>query len=783
MPNIALFRATLRSDSNPASAMRLHSRGRFSLKRLRARLRPRARHAFDRALRAPRAAVIEFVFGWNRGLGDIALGLVPLFLRIRARDPRRAHRSLHARRPRASLRARRRATRSTSCPALRARTAGRRRAAARRRCAAARRRVRRSRSHALARWTAPGVSAASCAGAAQWNALADALVPRRARHRHHRCARELRDRAVLRLRQGLARRALGRRCSRGFRASRRALAALRQRGDAAFAQRQRRRPARPDRPSSSCLSIVRKRCRILVAPDSGVLTAAYYLDDDVPARRDLAVVRPAAGHPQARLPLAEPAAAPRRARRARDEDVRNIAVDDVAAALERAIARRAARHAPPHMLRRIDPPSRARAALARRRALRARIFALLQFSARRLGMHLSRAGRRHRPHLYPLDRVRPRARVRAVAQRSARSSPTRSPFRVPTAYLWVAIARVGRLVGGVVDLVDRIPRTRGRDRHGDRMGACHGGRSSTSPRARARPSARSVTTAAGHAASLLSLLAIHAVLLRAGARSREDARAPARRRGRVLDLARPRRPAAAAAARAAPARLRHRAAAPSRASTVAVRAAARRGARDREPHDLGRVRRWDSWSRPRSRRGAGARRLARAPQALDRASCSCCWSSLAVLFVDAAHAARAHRPSCRTTSVAKAIADDPRFALWQHTFERIRERPWTGLRLRQVDPAQELHAELRRSDARARAQPVRQPVAANGRDRRRWRCCAMLAALAWRYAAFLRARRRHARGDRPHRARDARDVRHEEPDGRLPGPARRARSSGRSMRC
>src|SRR4029079_18716470 len=45
--------------------------------------------AFDRTLAHvhgdPRA---EFLFFWNRGLGDIALGLVPLFLRIRAQVPR-----------------------------------------------------------------------------------------------------------------------------------------------------------------------------------------------------------------------------------------------------------------------------------------------------------------------------------------------------------------------------------------------------------------------------------------------------------------------------------------------------------------------------------------------------------------------------------------------------------------------------------------------------------------------------------------------------------------------
>ncbi len=44
---------------------------------------------FDRALQtAQRRGCHEFVFGWNRGLGDIALGLTPLFARIRAGDAR-----------------------------------------------------------------------------------------------------------------------------------------------------------------------------------------------------------------------------------------------------------------------------------------------------------------------------------------------------------------------------------------------------------------------------------------------------------------------------------------------------------------------------------------------------------------------------------------------------------------------------------------------------------------------------------------------------------------------
>jgi len=69
--------------------MRLKTRGRFSVKRLTRVLADRLSGTpFDRALGdALRAGRHEFAFGWNRGLGDVALGLVPLFARIRAADP------------------------------------------------------------------------------------------------------------------------------------------------------------------------------------------------------------------------------------------------------------------------------------------------------------------------------------------------------------------------------------------------------------------------------------------------------------------------------------------------------------------------------------------------------------------------------------------------------------------------------------------------------------------------------------------------------------------------
>src|SRR4029453_9574659 len=64
------------------------TRGRLNPKRWTRALSDRVRGTeFERILRgAAPANRHRFVFAWNRGLGDIALGLVPLFLRIRAAD-------------------------------------------------------------------------------------------------------------------------------------------------------------------------------------------------------------------------------------------------------------------------------------------------------------------------------------------------------------------------------------------------------------------------------------------------------------------------------------------------------------------------------------------------------------------------------------------------------------------------------------------------------------------------------------------------------------------------
>ena len=69
--------------------MKLRSRGRFNVKRWTRLLADRVRgNEFERALRSARdRGSHDYVFCWNRGLGDVALGLVPLFARIRAQDP------------------------------------------------------------------------------------------------------------------------------------------------------------------------------------------------------------------------------------------------------------------------------------------------------------------------------------------------------------------------------------------------------------------------------------------------------------------------------------------------------------------------------------------------------------------------------------------------------------------------------------------------------------------------------------------------------------------------
>jgi hypothetical protein len=98
------------------------------------------------------------------------------------------------------------------------------------------------------------------------------------------------------------------------------------------------------------VSIVRNRCRVLVAPDSGVLTAAYYLDDAFPIDLISLWSDPRQGIRKQGCPSPNPMLR-HVALDGAHEDVRNIAVDTVGAALASALAAAASpdrAHAPAH---------------------------------------------------------------------------------------------------------------------------------------------------------------------------------------------------------------------------------------------------------------------------------------------------------------------------------------------------------------------------------------------------------------------------------------------------
>ncbi len=110
---------------------------------------------------------------------------------------------------------------------------------------------------------------------------------------------------------------------------------------------------------------------------------------------------------------------------------------------------------------------------------------------------------------------------------------------------------------------------------------------------------------------------------------------------------------------------------------------------------------------------------------------------VSVLFIDAT-LRRAKSDHLPEASVAKAIADDPRFLLWQHTFERIKERPWTGYGYGKSILREQLSSELGN------------PLLAHAHNLfvSQWLqtgaigvalLLALLGALAVRYAAFMRS--------------------------------------------
>jgi O-antigen ligase len=107
-----------------------------------------------------------------------------------------------------------------------------------------------------------------------------------------------------------------------------------------------------------------------------------------------------------------------------------------------------------------------------------------------------------------------------------------------------------------------------------------------------------------------------------------------------------------------------------------------------------------------------------------------------VLFMDAA--LQRARTDHRSETVAKTLAEDPRFALWEYTFERIAERPWIGFGYGKSILRTKMQDELR------------DPMLAHAHNLfvSQWlqtgaigvaALCALLLALGWRYAAFLRA--------------------------------------------
>jgi len=331
--------------------MRFQSRGRFSVKRWGRTLSDRVRGTpFDRALSAAqRAGRHDFVFGWNRGLGDIALGLVPLFARIRAADPE----SRIVVFTRADLAD---AFRLTDADAVHAVATAARGPAIDVHAAAAAAGValppaatvfanpdptrwldgRRTAYPPALRWDPA------------WNARADRLVPAIAgtvdigAHVHSETARHygyVKDWPAAAWRELIARFP----AARGVR-----WLLLGNEPTPAFAQAN-VVDLRGRTDFLDLLALVRARCRVLVAPDSGVLTAAYYLADDFPLEivslwsdPRQGILKQGCASPNPRLthvPLV-----------GRGDDVRNLTCDDV----ERALAAALARCAPPARADRAD---------------------------------------------------------------------------------------------------------------------------------------------------------------------------------------------------------------------------------------------------------------------------------------------------------------------------------------------------------------------------------------------------------------------------------------------
>ena len=112
--------------------------------------------------------------------------------------------------------------------------------------------------------------------------------------------------------------------------------------------------------------------------------------------------------------------------------------------------------------------------------------------------------------------------------------------------------------------------------------------------------------------------------------------------------------------------------------------------------------------------------------------------AFSVLFVDAAREkAAAYYPP--HTTVGDTLKHDPRIALWEYTAGRIRERPWTGHGFGRTILAPEMRAALKDPLlTHAHNVFVSQWLQTGAIGAALF--VALLASLAWRYAALLRAR-------------------------------------------
>lgn len=319
--------------------MKIRTRGRFSVKRWARVLADRVRGTeFDRTLEAAaRERCSHFVFAWNRGLGDIALGLVPLFMRIRQSDPA-SRIEVFTRSDLADTFALAGVDRVHVVPGLARATRIDVRAEARRAGIALPSSAvvfddpdptrwlhgRRREYPPALRWEA------------RWNALADGLVPSApgevtiGAHVSSETAQYygyVKDWPADRWDALFAR----------FPATRRVRWLLFGNARTPAFARDNVIDLRGRTSFIDLVAVIRNRCRILVAPDSGVLTVAYYLAEEFP----LDVVSLWSDPRQGILKQECPSPNPRLhhvALHGAGEDVRNLPVDEVAAAVEAALA-------------------------------------------------------------------------------------------------------------------------------------------------------------------------------------------------------------------------------------------------------------------------------------------------------------------------------------------------------------------------------------------------------------------------------------------------------------